>query len=238
MSDESGGLQFERAEFTGQAPTNGQCSVCQRPFEESYYTANSKLVCLSCQQQLARWLQSPPGSAPGRALKAFGLGLGGGLLGSLAWYVVEHLFNLHVGLIAILVGWLVAWGVRRGSGGRGGRGYQVLAVLLTFCCICFAFVPDVAQALNSPSSGAQGLPLWASILFALPLSLTVPFAGGFSPLTFLIAGFGLLEAWRRNRGMEMAFGGPFALAQPAAAVAPAPDQPSADAEQPPEASTS
>jgi len=49
--------------------------------------------------------------------------------------------------VAVLVGVMVGKAVRKGSGGRGGRGYQVLAVVLTYCCIAANYVPDVIQGI-------------------------------------------------------------------------------------------
>ena len=49
----------------------------------------------------------------------------------------------EIGLIAIQVGFLVGGAVRAGSEGRGGRGYQVLAVLLIYISICANYMPDI-----------------------------------------------------------------------------------------------
>jgi hypothetical protein len=42
---------------------------------------------------------------------------------------------------------MVGKAVRKGSSGRGGRGYQVLAVILTYSCIAANYMPDVVEAL-------------------------------------------------------------------------------------------
>jgi hypothetical protein len=75
------------------------------------------------------------------------MGLGAGLLGALIWLAVRRIAHLEIGLIALLVGYMVGKAVRKGSGGRGGRGYQVLAVVLTYCCIAANYMPDVLEAL-------------------------------------------------------------------------------------------
>ena len=46
-----------------------------------------------------------------------------------------------LGLIAVLVGWMVGKAVLAGSGNRGGRAFQVMAVALTYCAIVMSNVP-------------------------------------------------------------------------------------------------
>jgi hypothetical protein len=54
---------------------------------------------------------------------------------------------MELGIVAILVGFMVGKAVRKGSGNRGGAGYQVLAVLITYCCIAANYMPDIAEFL-------------------------------------------------------------------------------------------
>ena len=81
----------------------------------------------------------------GRFVKASLLGLGAGLVGAMVWYAIRVVTNYDIGLVAILVGYAVGKTVRHGSGGWGGRGYQVLAVLLTYISIAATYIPVVAE---------------------------------------------------------------------------------------------
>jgi hypothetical protein len=74
------------------------------------------------------------------------MGFGAGLLGAVIWFTIRRVAHLEIGLVAILVGFMVGKAVRRGSGGRGGVGYQVLAVLITYSCIAANYMPDIVEA--------------------------------------------------------------------------------------------
>jgi hypothetical protein len=74
---------------------------------------------------------------------AISYGVFAGLGGTLIWYGVRRLTGYEVGLIAVVVGLMVGGAVRAGSGGRGGKFYQFLAVFLTYCSIVANYVPDV-----------------------------------------------------------------------------------------------
>jgi hypothetical protein len=89
----------------------------------------------------------PEGSRLLRVLKAAAMGIGAGLLGAAIWYAIRVGAHLQIGLVAVLVGFMVGKSVRKGSGGRGGRGYQVMAVLITYGCIAANYMPDVVQAM-------------------------------------------------------------------------------------------
>lgn len=135
------------------------CVVCKRPISSTYYALQDKILCPTCREVVAA---PPAGSRFVRMAKATAFGLGAGLLGAVLWYTVRRMFHLEIGLIAILVGFMVGTAVRKGSGGRGGRGYQVLAVVLTYCCITANYMPDVVGAFlegaRKPAQNAQQQP--------------------------------------------------------------------------------
>lgn len=146
-------LQFKTVEpvtahRTAQAvalgPVTQGCARCHKPITSAYYAVGQHPICAEC-----RTLLDPPvtGSRFGRLFKAGLFGLGAGLLGALIWYAVRRITNMEIGLVAIVVGFMVGKAVRKGSGNRGGRGYQVMAVILTYCCIAANYMPDIAQML-------------------------------------------------------------------------------------------
>jgi len=140
-------LQFETAEpaeTADQSVAAQKCARCQRSIRGEYYAVRQHVVCPACSAALQ---PPPPGTRFTRFAKAFGLGLGAGLVGAIIWYVVRRVTQMEIGLIAVLVGFLVGKAVRFGSGNRGGRGYQVLAVVLTYCCIAANYMPDILQGL-------------------------------------------------------------------------------------------
>jgi len=127
------------------APTSGaSCSRCHRSLS-SYWSLDGAVLCESCAQALREERTSGDG-AVGRVGKAFGLGVGGMLVGAAVWYAVARATGWEIGYIAILLGWLVGKGIHRGSEKRGGLGYQVMAIVLTYLGIGIAKVPFEIQA--------------------------------------------------------------------------------------------
>jgi hypothetical protein len=126
--------------------TSVPCSRCERPLTE-YWTLDGAVLCESCAETLRQERTSSEGALR-RVGKAFAFGVGGMLAGAAVWYAVARIANLEIGLIAILLGWLVGKGIYLGSGKRGGRGYQVMAVLLTYLGIGVAGVPFAIEGWN------------------------------------------------------------------------------------------
>ncbi|MHB8952364.1 MAG: hypothetical protein ACYC4U_05245 [Pirellulaceae bacterium] len=136
-------LQFTTAETTNESAAVIQnCAACGQSITSTYFAIGDVIVCPNCSAQAT----SPPtGSKLGRLIKATVLGLGAGLIGALIWFAIRRLAHLEIGLIAILVGFMVGKAVRRGSGNQGGLAYQILAVVLTYCCIAANYMPDILE---------------------------------------------------------------------------------------------
>lgn len=146
---ETGPTPDESLDFSSApaAPSALTCAGCQRSIADQYWTVGTAVICRDCQAKFEAG-QSPASgllSRSGRFSRAVLYGFGGMLLGSTVWYLVMKLANLEIGLIAILLGWLVAKGILKGSGNRGGRRYQVLAVLLTYLGIGTAYLPFAVE---------------------------------------------------------------------------------------------
>ncbi len=206
MSEDGGGLlQFARAEVGPAAAVT--CLQCQQPVGETYYEAAGKTVCERCKRQIEWHLAEGAGFVG--FLKALAFGSIGGALGALLWYAVRALTGYEVGLIAILVGWLVGRGVNLGTGGRGGVGFQILAVLVTYTSIALQYLPDVWKAINE-SQKLEGAARVVAFVIAVPLAFVAPFLGlPQNIIGILIIGFGLWQAWKMNARLQVAFSGPF-----------------------------
>lgn len=222
------GLQFDHVEgppplppeALGEAPppipqppsaATLSCQSCARSIADAYYELGGKVVCQDCHDgALAQWNGGTPA---GRLLRSLGFGAAAGLLGCLVYYAVLKLTGYEFGLIAILVGYAVGIAVRKGSRGRGGWPYQLLAVALTYLSIVGSQLPLVLEEIGEIS------PL--GFLVLLPILLVMPFLAGFENiLGILILGFGLWEAWRLNRGQDWSAAGPFRVAGAIPAAAP------------------
>ena len=232
-------LQFDRAERAGQTPGTA-CSFCQQPIAGSYYEINGKVACLGCRGQImAAWNRGSPAL---RFAKALGLGAAAAALGAGVYFGVEALTGYEFGLIAVVVGLLVGAAVRRGSSGRGGWRYQVLAMFLTYSAVVatdstliarelrkeiqaradsVGVAPSVATtpvAVNAAATTGHQRPGPLALLFGvivlLGLAYAAPVIIGFSsPLHLLIAGFALYEAWKLNRGVTLRVTGPYQAAR-------------------------
>ncbi|MCY1040645.1 hypothetical protein OV208_04865 [Corallococcus sp. bb12-1] len=216
-------LQFDRAEFT-EPPPAPRCTACQRAITRTYFEVNSHLLCPECRDTVEASMVG--GSKSKRFLTATVFGIGAGLAGAAVYYGVS-LTGYNIGLIAVLVGWMVGTAVFKGSDGRGGAGYQVLAILLTYLSVAGSLAPDVYKELTAqPVEAAAGeaptdeeaLSSSGNVVLAGVISVAAPVLVGInSPLSGLIYGFALYEAWRRNKRAELNIAGPFRLAEAAPA---------------------
>jgi hypothetical protein len=144
-----GPLQFDRVEIDqsgGAAPPSEglACKACGTGIRTEYFSWNGAPLCDTCKTTLEtarraakRW------STFGRAV-AFGIGAT--IAGAILYYAVLAITKLEIGLIAIVIGYMVGYSVRRGSRGWGGRRFQVLALVLTYYAVGLAYFPIVIQS--------------------------------------------------------------------------------------------
>lgn len=140
-------LRFDRVEPTSGAEAALLCEECREPIAVYYFETAGKVVCSRCKTKIEAALGGGDTSRAGRLARAAALGLGGGIVGGIVWYLVAVYGNVELGIIAILVGYLVGMGVRRGSAGRGGRRYQVAAALITYLSIAGTYAALGAREL-------------------------------------------------------------------------------------------
>src|SRR5256886_13346479 len=144
-SSAEGSRQFEHAERGGSASTLA-CALCRQPVATSYYEVNGNVSCQRCRNQvMARWNR---GSSGRRFAKALGLGFAAAALGAGIYFGVAALTGYEFGLVAIVVGVLVGGAVRKGSNGRGGWRYQLLAMFLTYTAVVVTDSSLIARELK------------------------------------------------------------------------------------------
>jgi hypothetical protein len=152
-------LQFERAQFTDGTTSALTCAACQQPLTSAYFEVNAQPACPECRVKTEQALGGSAGMTG--VAKAIGAGLAAGVVGALVYYAVVALTGYEFGLIAILVGFMVGYAVRWGSGGRGGARYQAIAIALTYLSIVGSYAPFLIQSLRdapaqqATESGAQ-----------------------------------------------------------------------------------
>jgi FtsH-binding integral membrane protein len=151
-------LQFETAVLDAPAEAASRpgvtCSLCQRAIADEYFEVNGQSVCETCREQVLEQTTTPTGFGVFGRAAAFGVGAA--VLGALLYYAVIAITNLEIGLIAIAIGYMVGYAVRRGTGGRGGRRFQILAVALTYWAVGLAYTPVLfSQLANQPADQAN-----------------------------------------------------------------------------------
>ena len=194
-------LQFDKAELNQPAAT--ACAACQTPLRDHYFQAMGKVLCETCAGQVRQY-NAGTGAGAGGAAKAVALGVGAAILGTLVFGGVMIYSDSTWAIISIAIGWLVGRGVRKGSGGRGGLGFQVLAAFLTYSSIAGAYAWAILMRVEVVTP--------ASVIGAIMLAYRLPFLMGFeNVLGIIIIGFGVWEAWRLNQRVELVITGPHAL---------------------------
>jgi len=258
-------IQFEQAEFPAETSAVQEhvtrCNACATAIPDVYFEAGGKIVCASCRDKIEAMFHQ--GSRLGRGFKAIVLGTIAAALGAILYYAIIRITGWNIGLVAVVVGLMVGGAVKTGSGNRGGRIYQLLAVFLTYSAIAAMYIPDMLEALrkghnqNAPAqvAGADGEPVPGPpeqakleagkkdqapaaqpavqpppaqqerlsvggflLAAAMVLAILIGFAYSLpvliaiqAPISGLIFGFALWEAWKINRRVQLAFNGPFRL---------------------------
>jgi hypothetical protein len=190
------------------APAAPACARCGREIARAYYEVSGSIVCPDCKALLEA--EAVAGSATGRLSRAALFGLGGAVAGAALYYAILAITGYEIGLVAIAVGWLVGRAVQLGSRHRGGRVYQVLAVVLTYLAIVSTYLPFIFQ-------GDFELPSASAAVALLLVTIAAPFLAGLeNVIGILIIGFALWQAWHMNGRATLVFSGPYALGAPRA----------------------
>jgi hypothetical protein len=155
MSPEPDGtppLQFETALVAGrpattEAPDGVTCRICQRSIINQYFDVNGLPVCEACREQLAEHGETPRGL--GVMTRAALFGVGAAIAGAILYFAVVELTGLEIGIAAIAIGYMVGYAIRRGARGRGGRRFQIIAVVLTYWAVGLAYTPMVFKAVRA-----------------------------------------------------------------------------------------
>lgn len=89
---------------------------------------------------------APAPSADGAFPRALLLGIVGAAIGMALYAGFTILTDIRIGYISLAVGFIVAKAMMIGSGGIGGRQYQITAAVLTYMAVSMAFIPLVLYA--------------------------------------------------------------------------------------------
>lgn len=214
------------------------CVSCGTAIETEYYQINGHVACASCRSRAEASAETPRGVRP--FLTAGVFGLGAGIVGAVIYFAVLALLDLEVGLVAILIGYMVGYAIRKGARGRGGRRFQVLAIALTYGAIAMAYTsilvktaidkPEptatsaTAQAGQTTAEGDGDPNVIAGLAGGLLLMAAMPVLVIFGSLpSSLISGviiaIGMWQAWKMTGTPHLQILGPYRLG-PAASPEP------------------
>jgi hypothetical protein len=129
--------QFGTAEYVG-SPGNDHCQYCHQSITATYYRANDAMACPACAEKMRSELARDTHSAYMRALI---YGIGAAILGLILYATFAIVTGIIIGYVSLAVGWMVGKAMMKGSGGIGGKRYQLTAVVLTYAAVSMAAVP-------------------------------------------------------------------------------------------------
>jgi len=227
--------QFGTAEYASGAQT---CAACKQPLGGAYYQVNGMTACARCTEQVKRQLSPDSHSAFVRGLL---FGVGGAIVGLILYSTFTILTGIIIGYVSLAVGWLVGTAMKKGSGGAGGRRYQIAAVALTYAAVSLSAIPigiayyakhqtprapaasaapagDSQTAATSSEAGGTAAPQGlGTVLGGLLLAgLASPFLelqGGVSGIIGLVILFvGIRIAWKITQAPPLDIRGPFQAA--------------------------
>jgi hypothetical protein len=217
------------------------CGQCQQPVLTEYYDVNTIAVCDACRGHLEQQLTSPSGVSV--MLRSALFGFGAAIAGAILYYAVVAITDFEIGLVAIAIGYMVGYAIRRATGGRGGRRLQVLALVLTYWSVGLAYTslamraqPDSEKAdtlsrtsssgassnqsaaTDQPDTSSRGFVVAFAYLLAFTFAVPVLVVFGSLPgsvISAAIIGFGMQQAWKMTGVPHVVITGPFQIATPA-----------------------
>ena len=226
MSD--GVPQFATAEYSGNAG-EATCKACGKGIGDPYYQINGAKVCSNCAQTIKAQIPPDSHAAFGRGIL---YGAGGAMLGLGIYVGFALATGLVAGLVSLAVGWLVGKAIVTGSGGVGGRRYQLAAALLTYMAVSLAAVPiaisqDMKQReakvhtpASEPAAQATKMSAAKAVGVLTLIGLASPFLALSDPMHGLIGLIilfvGIRIAWRITAGRQPSIVGPLSGATAAA----------------------
>jgi hypothetical protein len=161
-------LQFDTAtpdKTAAAAASEGvTCVVCRRTITDKYFDVNAQTTCDRCRLQIARLAETPTEFSA--FAKAALFGLGAAILGAVLYYAVIAITNFEIGLVAIAIGYMVGYAVRKGTEDRGGLRFQILAVVLTYWAVGLAYTPFLFTGNDQPQQEAQVAPASTEVVAA------------------------------------------------------------------------
>ena len=138
--------------------TAGVCTLCNHVLGINYYRINGAVACDGC---AFRERQAQP-SSHANYVRALLFGIGGSILGLIAYATFTIVTEIEIGFMSLLVGFLVGKAMKMGSKGSGGSRYQITAIALTYAAVSLSAIPvgfaQIAKATAQIAKISQATP--------------------------------------------------------------------------------
>ena len=129
---------------TTSAPPEAQsCTKCGTGLRGTYHLLGESMICGKCRMEIDDRMTG--GTGANRFLRATIFGIIAGLLGAALYYGFVRVSGHEWALVTAIVGLMVGKGVHIGSHRRGGRKYQVMAVIVTYFSLSLAYAPFAVE---------------------------------------------------------------------------------------------
>lgn len=132
-------------------PRGDSCKLCRQPITGPYYRARGNIVCGSCADRIKR---EQPQDSHAAFVRGLLFGMVGALLGLVLYAGFTILTGIEIGFVSLAVGFIVGKAIIVGSGGMGGRRYQIAAVLLTYAAVSLASIPIAIHYIKKEKASA------------------------------------------------------------------------------------
>lgn len=114
---------------------------------------NGATACPTCVERVK---QEMPQDSPAAFSRALLFGISGAILGLILYAAFTIVTGWIIGYVSLAVGYIVGKAIRMGSGGIGGRRYQIAAAVLTYAAVSMAAVPiGVSQAVKARKAAPE-----------------------------------------------------------------------------------
>lgn len=199
--------QFATAEYASNRP-NVTCAACRQPIGGSFFKIKGSPFCVACTDKIRAKI---PRDSHGAFVRALVFGIAGALVGLALYVIFAVATGLIIGWVSLAVGFIVGKAMRMGSGGVGGRRYQVVAVLLTYFAVSMSAVPiAIEQAHSHLMISSKAVAELALVGIASPiLELRDPVQG---LIGLIILFVGIRFAWRFTAAPTLNVSGPYSAA--------------------------